>query len=76
MPCDDSLDPLLRDLEGLRTELSELEARVARIQAAQGEFGAGGEFGQSGNFDQEDRIGNGHREPGRKQNQTRQPAAE
>lgn len=31
MPCDDSLDPLLRDLEGLRTELTELEARVARI---------------------------------------------
>jgi serine O-acetyltransferase len=30
MPCDDSLDPLLRDLEGLRTELAELEARVAR----------------------------------------------
>jgi serine O-acetyltransferase len=39
MPCDDSLDPLLRDLEGLRTELSELEARVARIQAGQGQFG-------------------------------------
>jgi serine O-acetyltransferase len=31
MPCDDSLDPLLRDLEGLRTELAELEARVARL---------------------------------------------
>jgi serine O-acetyltransferase len=31
MPCDDSLDPLLRDLEGLRTELTELEARVARL---------------------------------------------
>jgi serine O-acetyltransferase len=30
-PCDDSLDPLLRDLEGLRTELDELEIRVARI---------------------------------------------
>jgi serine O-acetyltransferase len=30
-PCDDSLDPLLRDLEGLRTELAELEARVARL---------------------------------------------
>src|SRR6201999_3724032 len=39
MPCDDSLDPLLRDLEGLRAELTDLEARVARIQAAQGEFG-------------------------------------
>jgi serine O-acetyltransferase len=30
-PCDDSLDPLLRDLEGLRAELTELEIRVARI---------------------------------------------
>jgi len=40
MPCDDSLDPLLRDLEGLRSDLAELEARVARIQMAQGEFGA------------------------------------
>jgi len=35
MPCDDSLDPLLRDLEGLRTELAELEARVARTAASQ-----------------------------------------
>ncbi len=35
MPCDDSLDPLLRDLEGLRSELTELEARVARTAAAQ-----------------------------------------
>lgn len=35
MPCDDSLDPLLRDLEGLRTELAEVEARVARMAAAQ-----------------------------------------
>lgn len=34
MPCDDSLDPLLNDLEGLRTELAELEARVARIAVA------------------------------------------
>ncbi len=34
MPCDDSLDPLLRDLEGLRTELAELEARVARLANA------------------------------------------
>ena len=31
MPCDESIDPLLRDLEGLRHELSELEARVARL---------------------------------------------
>jgi len=31
MPCDDSLDPLLHDLDDLRTELAELEARVARI---------------------------------------------
>ena len=33
MPCDDSLDPLLRDLEGLRVALADLEARVARSQA-------------------------------------------
>lgn len=31
MPCDDSLDPLLRDLEGLRSELADLEARMARV---------------------------------------------
>ena len=35
MPCDDSLDPLLRDLEDLRAELAEVEARVARLAAAQ-----------------------------------------
>ena len=35
MPCDDSIDPLLRDLEGLRGELAELEARVARLQTGQ-----------------------------------------
>ena len=35
MPCDDSLDPLLRDLEGLRAELAELEVRVARLSKAQ-----------------------------------------
>ena len=46
MPCDDSLDPLLRDLEGLRGELAELEARVARMQVAQGEFGQKPAFGQ------------------------------
>ena len=32
MPCDDALDPLLRDLEGLRSELAELETKVARLQ--------------------------------------------
>lgn len=31
MPADDCLDPLLRDLEGLRSELTELEVRVAQI---------------------------------------------
>ncbi len=31
MPCEDALDPLLRDLEGMRAELAELEARVARL---------------------------------------------
>jgi serine O-acetyltransferase len=35
MPCDDSLDPLLRDLEGLRAELTEVEIRIARIAATQ-----------------------------------------
>jgi serine O-acetyltransferase len=35
MPCDDSIDPLLKDLEGLRAELSELEARIARVATAQ-----------------------------------------
>src|SRR6185437_1269735 len=39
MPCDDSLDPLLRDLEGLRAEFAELEARVARMHASLGQFG-------------------------------------
>ena len=34
MPCDESLDPLLRDIEGLRAELAELEARVGRMQTA------------------------------------------
>jgi serine O-acetyltransferase len=33
MPCDDSLDPLLHDLEEMRTELAELEARVGRMNA-------------------------------------------
>jgi len=33
MPCDDSLDPVLRDLEGLRAELSEVEVRIARLAA-------------------------------------------
>jgi serine O-acetyltransferase len=35
MPCDDSLDPVLRDLEGLRAELTEVELRVARLAQAQ-----------------------------------------
>jgi serine O-acetyltransferase len=35
IPCDESLDPVLRDLEGLRAELSEVEVRVARLAAAQ-----------------------------------------
>jgi serine O-acetyltransferase len=61
MPCDDSLDPLLHDLEGLRTELSELEARVARLQASQGEFGA---------------HDNNVTPSGAKQSHPRQPAAE
>ncbi len=31
MPCDDSLDPVLRDLEVLRAELTEVEARIAAM---------------------------------------------
>ena len=34
-PCDDSLDPLLRDLDEMHGELAELEARVARLAAQQ-----------------------------------------
>ena len=40
MPCDESLDPLMRDLEGLRTELAELEARIARVAASSSNQGA------------------------------------
>ena len=35
MPCDDSLDPVVRDLEQLRVELTDLEARVGRIAGTQ-----------------------------------------
>jgi serine O-acetyltransferase len=35
MPCEEILDPLLRDLETLRQELTELEARVGRQQNGQ-----------------------------------------
>ncbi len=31
MPCDDSLDPLACELESLRAEMAELEARISRI---------------------------------------------
>jgi serine O-acetyltransferase len=31
MPCEDALDPLLRDIETIRAELAELEARVGRL---------------------------------------------
>jgi serine O-acetyltransferase len=40
MPCDDSLDPLQRDLEGLRAELTEVEIRLARIAASQSQSAA------------------------------------
>jgi serine O-acetyltransferase len=33
MPCDDSLDPLLNDLDALRSELAEVEARIERLAA-------------------------------------------
>jgi serine O-acetyltransferase len=63
MPCDDSPDPLECELENLRAELAELEARVARIQIGQAEFrqreSAGNQFGHSQN-----------------ETETRQPAAE
>jgi serine O-acetyltransferase len=36
-PCDGELDPLLRDLESLRVELAEVEARMARLAAARRE---------------------------------------
>jgi serine O-acetyltransferase len=39
MPCDDSPDPVECELEHLRAELAELESRVARLQASQGQFG-------------------------------------
>src|ERR1700733_5286704 len=39
MPCDDTLDPRQRDLEGRRAELPEVGSRLARIQSAQGQFG-------------------------------------
>jgi serine O-acetyltransferase len=68
MPCDDSLDPLLHDLEGLRAELTDLEARFARMQASQGEFGHG--HGGAGTFR------NGDGASGQNQAQTRESAAE
>jgi serine O-acetyltransferase len=76
MPCDDSLDPLLRDLEGLRAELTDLEARVARIQAAQGEFGSSespATLFDSGGGKQN---GDGQHQPRQTERQTSQPAAE
>jgi serine O-acetyltransferase len=33
-PCDGELDPLLKDIETLRAELTEVEARLARLAAA------------------------------------------
>ncbi|HET6238866.1 MAG TPA: serine O-acetyltransferase [Acetobacteraceae bacterium] len=35
IPCDGSLDPVLRDLDQMHCELAELEARVARLAAQQ-----------------------------------------
>ena len=35
IPCDDSLDPLLRDLDQMHCELAELEGRVARLAEEQ-----------------------------------------
>ncbi len=33
MPCDDSLDPVLQDLQNLRAELDDVEARIANLTA-------------------------------------------
>lgn len=76
MPCDESLDPLLRDLEGLRAELTDLEGRVARIQTAQGAFGPG-ESGERRPAVEGGKLG-GDRppEPGQSRDQAREPAAE
>ena len=35
IPCDDSLDPLLRDLDQMHCELAELEARIAQLAREQ-----------------------------------------
>ncbi len=35
IPCDDSLDPLLHDLDQMHCELAELEGRVARLAEEQ-----------------------------------------
>src|ERR1700722_16016151 len=35
IPCDNSLDPLLRDLDQMHCELAELEARIARVAEEQ-----------------------------------------
>jgi serine O-acetyltransferase len=42
MPCEENLDPVLRAIEDLRTELAELETRVARATAAQTEADVAG----------------------------------
>jgi len=76
MPCDDSLDPVLRDLEGLRAELTDLEARVARMQAAQGEFGRDQSPATAFDGNGGTQNGDAQRQPVQTERQTRQPAAE
>jgi serine O-acetyltransferase len=39
-PCDGTLDPLLKDLDGLRAELTELEMRFARLTGQPGRTAA------------------------------------
>jgi len=76
MPCDDSPDPLQCELENLRAELAELQARVALIQAAQARFGQNASADRLFDTDAPGRSGNGLRQTGQNQAQSRQPAAE
>jgi serine O-acetyltransferase len=73
MPCDDSPDPLQCELENLRSELADLEGRVARLQASQSEFGPRENRRDSKGFTQ---GGAAEAEAGNNQTAARQSAAE